>query len=146
MEANPVQPAGLVETSSNLAAVRCVPEAGAPGRGDCSITCSSRSSLMPALEAVRASIAKLAGLVRRTSCVACHVSLQQTGCPAFCGVLLGRKGGQVPSKIAVILGLRAVSAADPRISMQRCLKRWAGSAQVPAVYQCVLASPRECCS
>ena len=76
MVSNPVQSAGLVETSSNLAAVRCVPEEGAPGRGDCSITCSSRSSLMPALEAMRASIAKLAGLVRHTSRVSCHVSLQ----------------------------------------------------------------------
>jgi hypothetical protein len=57
-------PAGLVETSSNLAAVRCAAEAGAPGRGECAITCSSRSSLMPALEAVRVSIAKLAALVR----------------------------------------------------------------------------------
>lgn len=57
-------PAGLVETSSNLAAVRCAAEAGAPGRGECVITCSSRSSLMPALEAVRVSIAKLAALVR----------------------------------------------------------------------------------
>ncbi|KAK9826187.1 hypothetical protein WJX81_005747 [Elliptochloris bilobata] len=54
---------GLVETSSNLAAVRCeLGEANVPG-AECAITCSSRSSLMPALEAVRSSIAKLAGLV-----------------------------------------------------------------------------------
>ena len=55
--------AGLVETSNNLAAVRCEAGAASPSSGACAITCSSRSSLMPALEAVRGSIAKLAGLV-----------------------------------------------------------------------------------
>ena len=55
--------AGLVETSSNLAAVRCEADAASPSSGECAITCSSRSSLMPALEAVRGSIAKLASLV-----------------------------------------------------------------------------------
>ena len=47
---------------------RCGGEAGAagPSSGACAITCSSRSSLMPALEAVRGSIAKLASLVPPT--------------------------------------------------------------------------------
>ena len=58
--------AGLVETSTNLASVKPA-EGGSGGSGGGAaylINCSTRSSLMPALEATRDSIAKLAALVR----------------------------------------------------------------------------------
>ena len=56
-----------METSNNLAAVRCEADAASPSSGACAVTCSSRSSLMPALEAVRGSIAKSASLVLPTA-------------------------------------------------------------------------------
>ena len=49
---------GLVETSTNLASVRC--EAAAPGSdAECGIVCCTRSSLSSALEAVRDRIEKV---------------------------------------------------------------------------------------
>ena len=55
--------AGLVETSSNLASVKPEEsEGGAPTAYK--VNCSTRSSLLPALEQVRDSIARLSRLVR----------------------------------------------------------------------------------
>lgn len=51
---------GLVETSSNLASVRFVD--GVDGTTCCHIQCSTRSSLMPALERCRASIRRIGTL------------------------------------------------------------------------------------
>jgi hypothetical protein len=50
-------PAGLVETSTNLASIKPLP-AGSDGLAGFAVQCSTRSSLMPALEQVRGSFTK----------------------------------------------------------------------------------------
>lgn len=53
---------GLVETSTNLAAVRPTENATAPNKVGYRIQCSTRSSIMPALERTRATIRRVSGL------------------------------------------------------------------------------------
>lgn len=102
---------GLVETSSNLAAVCAQGEGGLAPGGEVTyrLHCSTRSSLMPALERCRGSIRRIAGL--------CGAEVEQDEAypgwapqPAaeivqLAGACIGRVVGRAPEVKAIHAGL-----------------------------------------
>ena len=65
-------PAGLVETSTNLASIKPLP-ASSDGKAGFAVQCSTRSSLMPALEQVRGALPRSAAAV--VVCLGAHLCL-----------------------------------------------------------------------